>query len=54
VVKQLIEKFDLVSLPGSYFGPKQEKFIRFAFANVHESHFNEVVRRLIGSQQEVF
>ncbi|TDJ26518.1 MAG: aminotransferase class I/II-fold pyridoxal phosphate-dependent enzyme [Gammaproteobacteria bacterium] len=54
VVKRLIEKFDLVSLPGSYFGPKQEKFIRFAFANVHESHFNEVVRRLIGSQQEVF
>ena len=54
VVKHLIEKFDLVSLPGSYFGPKQEKFIRFAFANVHESQFNEVVRRLIGSQQEVF
>jgi aspartate/methionine/tyrosine aminotransferase len=53
VVKHLIEKFDLVSLPGSYFGPKQEKFIRFAFANVHETHFNEVVRRLIGSQQEV-
>jgi len=53
VVKHLIEEFDLVSLPGSYFGPKQEKFIRFAFANVHESHFNEVVRRLIGSQQEV-
>ncbi len=54
VVKHLIEEFDLVSLPGSYFGPKQEKFIRFAFANVHESHFDEVVRRLIGSQQEVF
>jgi aspartate/methionine/tyrosine aminotransferase len=53
VVKRLIEEFDLISLPGSYFGPQQEKFIRFAFANVHESHFNEVVRRLIESQQEV-
>ena len=53
VVKRLIEAFDLISLPGSYFGPQQEKFIRFAFANVHESHFNEVIRRLIESQQEV-
>ena len=53
VVKRLIEEFDLISLPGSYFGPQQEKFIRFAFANVHESHFNEVIRRLIESQQEV-
>jgi aspartate/methionine/tyrosine aminotransferase len=53
VVKRLIEEFDLISLPGSYFGPQQEKFIRFAFANVHESYFDEVVRRLIESQQEV-
>jgi len=53
VVKRLIEEFDLISLPGSYFGPQQENFIRFAFANVHESHFSEVVRRLIESQQEV-
>ncbi len=53
VVKRLIEEFDLISLPGSYFGPQQEKFIRFAFANVHDFLFNEVVRRLIESQQEV-
>jgi len=50
VVKRLIEKFDLISLPGSYFGQGQEKFIRFAFANVNEVHFDEVVRRLIESQ----
>ena len=50
VVKRLIEEFDLIGLPGSYFGQQQEKFIRFAFANVHESHFAEVVGRLIKSQ----
>jgi len=50
VVKRLIQEFDLISLPGSYFGQQQEKFIRFAFANVNEIHFDEVVRRLIESQ----
>jgi aspartate/methionine/tyrosine aminotransferase len=50
VVKRLIQEHDLISLPGSYFGQQQEKFIRFAFANVNEIHFEEVVRRLIESQ----
>ena len=50
VVKGLIENFELVSLPGVYFGQQQEKFIRLAFANVHEKHFGEVVKRLIQSQ----
>ena len=51
VVKRLIQEFELISLPGSYFGQQQEKFIRFAFANVNEIHFDEVVRRLIESQK---
>jgi len=50
VVKRLIQEFDLVCLPGSYFGQKQEKFIRLAFANVHEKHFDEVIHRLLASQ----
>ena len=50
VVKRLIEDHEIVSLPGSYFGQDQEQFIRFAFANVHESHFDDVVSRLIASQ----
>lgn len=50
VVKRLIQEYDLISLPGTYFGQQQEKFIRFAFANVNEIHFDEVVRRLIKSQ----
>lgn len=50
VVKRLIQEFEIISLPGSYFGEGQEKFIRFAFANVQESRFDEIVRRLIESQ----
>ncbi len=52
VVRRLIQDFDLICLPGSYFGQRQEKFIRLAFANVHEQYFDEVVRRLIASQAE--
>ncbi len=50
VVKRLVQQHELVCLPGGYFGPDQEKFIRFAFANVDESRFNDVVNRLIASQ----
>jgi len=50
VVKRLIQDFDLISLPGSYFGPQQDQFIRLAFANVSEDRFAEVSRRLIESQ----
>lgn len=52
VVKRLIQEYNIVSLPGSYFGQQQENFIRFAFANVSEVHFDEVVRRLIESQNK--
>ena len=51
VVKRLIQDHEIVSLPGSYFGQDQEQFIRFAFANVHERHFEDVIQRLIASQQ---
>ncbi len=50
VVKRLIREFDLISLPGSYFGEQQNQFIRLAFANVREDRFDEVARRLIKSQ----
>ena len=51
VVKRLIQDHEIVSLPGSYFGQDQEQFIRFAYANVHERHFEDVIHRLIASQQ---
>ena len=50
VVKRLIEDYELISLPGTYFGPQQEQFLRFAFANVNESRFDEIVSRLLDSQ----
>ncbi len=50
VVKRLIQQHEIISLPGSYFGRDQEQFIRFAYANVHERHFDDVIRRLIASQ----
>jgi aspartate/methionine/tyrosine aminotransferase len=51
VVKRLIQQHEIISLPGSYFGRDQEQFIRLAYANVHERHFDDVIRRLIASQQ---
>ena len=51
VVKRLIQDHEIISLPGSYFGQDQEQFIRFAYANVHERHFEDVIQRLIASQQ---
>ncbi|MCG6889440.1 MAG: aminotransferase [Gammaproteobacteria bacterium] len=51
VVRRLIEEHELLCLPGSYFGQDQDRFIRLAFANVHERHFNDVIARLIASQR---
>jgi hypothetical protein len=50
VVKRLIQDHEIVCLPGSYFGQDQEQFIRLAYANVHESRFDDVIGRLIASQ----
>ena len=52
VVKRLIEDHELLCLPGSYFGQDQEKFIRLAYANVHDSRFDDVIARLIASQRQ--
>ena len=51
VVRRLVQEHELLCLPGSYFGPDQEQFIRLAFANVHERHFDDVIARLIASQR---
>ena len=51
VVRRLVQEHELLCLPGSYFGPQQEQFIRLAYANVHERHFDDVIARLIASQR---
>ena len=53
VVKRLIQDYEIISLPGSYFGKQQENFIRFAFANINQSYFDEVIARLIDSQNKL-
>ncbi len=50
VVKRLIQDFEIITLPGSYFGEQQDNFIRLAFANIDQSRFDEVIQRLIESQ----
>lgn len=49
VAKRLAEEENMLCLPGSMFGPGQEDFLRFAFANVEASVMPEVARRLARS-----
>ena len=50
VAKRLVKEFDVLCLPGIYFGEGQEQYLRFAFANVDEARFPELVERLIATQ----
>ncbi len=50
IAKRLAQKHDLLALPGSMFGPGQEKYLRLAFANVEAAAMPDVVARLIESQ----
>ncbi len=50
VAKRLVQKHDVLCLPGSMFGPDQENFLRFAFANVDEGLMPQLVERLNESQ----
>ncbi len=49
VARRLIKEHLLVCLPGSYFGPDQDAYLRLAFANLEVEQFPEVVRRLLAS-----
>lgn len=53
VAKHLARKHDLITLPGSMFGPGQEWFLRLAFANADAAVMPDVVARLIESQREL-
>ncbi len=50
VAMRLAQKHDLLCLPGSMFGPRQEDYLRFAFANVEEERMAGLAERLIESQ----
>lgn len=46
VAEDLAQRVGLLTLPGSYFGPGQERHLRVAFANVDEHRLAEVAQRL--------
>lgn len=52
VARSLAEKHNVLCLPGSFFGPGQERFLRFAFANAEESDIAQLATRLKASAAE--
>jgi aspartate/methionine/tyrosine aminotransferase len=50
VAMRLAQQHDVLCLPGVMFGPGQEDYLRFAFANVDAEFMMPLVERLIGAQ----
>ncbi len=50
VVHRLIDQHHLLCLPGSAFGPGQERYLRFAFANLEATELPRLVQTLLKSQ----
>jgi aspartate/methionine/tyrosine aminotransferase len=50
VAMRLAQEHDVLCLPGSMFGPGQEDYLRFAFANLDGALMQPVVKRLLGAQ----
>jgi aspartate/methionine/tyrosine aminotransferase len=50
VAMRLAMEHDVLCLPGSMFGPEQDNYLRFAFANVDKTLMEPLVDRLLGSQ----
>ncbi|MGI9415899.1 MAG: aminotransferase [Hyphomicrobiales bacterium] len=46
VARQLLADASLVTWPGSFFGPDQDRYIRLAFANARDDEIEEIVWRL--------
>ena len=53
VARRLAERENVLCLPGSFFGPQQEDYLRLAFANVESKRFGELVDRLLQSQSDL-
>jgi aspartate/methionine/tyrosine aminotransferase len=50
VAKRLAQEFAVLSLPGSMFGPGQDQYLRFAFANMEAEFMPALIDRLVESQ----
>jgi hypothetical protein len=53
VARRLAEREHVLCLPGSFFGPQQENYLRLAFANLDSDRFDELVDRLRESESRV-
>jgi aspartate/methionine/tyrosine aminotransferase len=53
VAKKLAAEHDVLCLPGSIFGPGQEQYLRFAYANVDAEAMPILAQRLLESQTSV-
>jgi aspartate/methionine/tyrosine aminotransferase len=51
VARRLAQEQNLLCLPGTMFGPDQEDYLRFAFANVEPEAMEELAARLVASQE---
>ncbi|WP_207458464.1 aminotransferase [Azospirillum sp. SYSU D00513] len=51
VGQELATRHNILCLPGPMFGPGQDAFLRFAFANLDASVMPEVARRLVESER---
>ena len=50
VARRLATEHNLLCLPGSFFGPGQDAYLRFAFANLDADWMPTIAERLIASQ----
>ena len=50
VARRLADEQNVLCLPGNMFGPQQERYLRFAFANLEVEQIPALVERLISSQ----
>ena len=50
VARRLADRHNMLCLPGSFFGPGQESYLRFSFANVEAERMEEIAARLVASQ----
>lgn len=50
VARRLADRHNLLCLPGPFFGPGQESYLRFSFANVEAEKMAEIAARLVASQ----
>jgi aspartate/methionine/tyrosine aminotransferase len=50
IAMRLAQEHDVLCLPGAMFGPGQEDYLRFAFANVDGGLMQPLVDRLMGAQ----